>query len=131
MVDREPAVGRFVIGKAPSTAFFQWFERAGRITKIAGHRIYYEAFGKSGYMHDFEVVCDTEDEVAKIMDFTAYVQQQHFQILRKLGEEKEKLLSSMGLSPEKFREPANITVTMATLQEELKQPAVKVRRTRR
>lgn len=127
MVDREPSIGRYVVAKSPSTSFFPWFERAGKITKIAGQRIYYVGDdGKEGYMHDFEVVCDTPAEVSALMEFTAYAQKEHFKLLQRLQENKTTLLSTLGGPTKEKAKPPTMSEAMETAK-----AAPRIRRVRK
>lgn len=72
-IDLNPAVGRILVGRGRSTEFFPWYEKAGKITRISGQRVYYTdpETGKEKFLHEYSAVVDTADEEAMLLDFTA------------------------------------------------------------
>lgn len=66
-----PEVGRIIVLKAPSTAIYPWYREGGKVTRISGQRVYYTgAAGKELFTHDVAAVCDTTDEVDRLLEFS-------------------------------------------------------------
>lgn len=70
-IDMKPDVGRIVLNRARSTAFFQWYEPGGVITRVAGKRVYYkDASGNEKFTHEYGAVVDTKEEEARLLDWS-------------------------------------------------------------
>lgn len=76
MIDKLPAVGRFLFTDSMLRDGF--WRRAGRITRIAGKRIYYNDHHEPELVSDNEcyihektlaVVCDTAKEITRLVAF--------------------------------------------------------------
>lgn len=82
-INLEPAVGRILVGRGRSTEFFPWYERAGRITKISGQRVYYEdpETKKEKFLHEYSAVVDTAEEEETLLKWTAE-RKEHLEALR-------------------------------------------------
>jgi len=71
-INLKPAEGRIVLGRARTTEFFPWYEKAGIITRIAGKRIYYkDGEGNEKFLHEYACIVDTTEEEEALLDFSA------------------------------------------------------------
>lgn len=73
-IDRIPAVGRILVRNSILVGGF--FRAGGRITRLTRDRVYYESMHEEEKHHDTYVgvhnvaaVCDTHDEVEKLLAF--------------------------------------------------------------
>jgi hypothetical protein len=70
MVDMEPAVGRICLLRGRSTEVFPWYEKGGKITRIAGKRAYFiKEDGTESFSHEFSAIVDTPEEEKALLDF--------------------------------------------------------------
>jgi hypothetical protein len=68
MIDKRPAVGRYVL--KPSVFTHGFVGRGGVITKVSGNRIYYkDKDGDEFHCSRFAAICDTQEEVALLVEF--------------------------------------------------------------
>lgn len=111
-IDMTPAVGRILVGRARSTEFFPWFEKAGRITRISGQRIYYKdpESGNEKFLHDFTAIVDTIDEEDTLLEFTRQGKERCRLLREELDLESEKLFAQE-LKPVAIRRQRTRAVT--------------------
>lgn len=70
MIDKNPAVGRYAFVEGTAQGDFIGLV-SGRIVKVAGARIVVQGpRGTERYIYKLAAVCDTDEEVARIKDFS-------------------------------------------------------------
>ena len=69
MIDRNPAVGRILVAKGDIEVALA--SRGGVITKLPGKQLWFKTNdGKDRYVLGFAAICDTEEEVEKIIELS-------------------------------------------------------------
>ena len=99
-MDMNPQVGRIMLGRARSLAFYHWYEPAGEITRISGKRVYYkDAEGTERFLHEYSAIVDTKEEEDLLLDFTAHGKKMVDALLKELHDENERLTLSITIPP--------------------------------
>lgn len=105
-VNMEPEVGRIIMPKAHSLAFFPWCERGGRITKVSGQRVYYvDARGKEKHVHGWAAVVDTEQEAEALLSFAVSGKEQIQKLYDSLEQQQASVIASLSSPPGKASQP--------------------------
>lgn len=107
-IDMNPAEGRIILGRARSTEFFPWYEKGGKITRIAGKRIYYkDETGAEKFLHEFAAIVDTKEEYDLLLDFTKKGKAQLWALHDSLTRQQEALTitASVVASVKRTRKP--------------------------
>ena len=96
-----PVEGKFIVLKAPSTEVYPWYREGGKITRISGQRVYYMggAAKKELFTHDVAAVCDTTDEVDRLLEFSKVGQEAVAELLASLKAKDESLWATCSLVP--------------------------------
>lgn len=86
-IDRVPAVGRILVRESVLKGGF--FRTGGRITRITRDRVYYDSVDELRQHHDTYVghhnvcaVCDTEEEVERLLAFDKEMRDIQHQLAR-------------------------------------------------
>lgn len=99
-LDMNPAVGRIMMGRARSLAFYPWYEKAGEITRISGKRVYFkDAEGNEKFLHEYSAIVDTKDEEDLLLDFSAHGKKMVDALLKELHDENERVTLSISIPP--------------------------------
>lgn len=105
-VDRNPAEGRIILGIARSTAFYRWPEQGGVITRVSGQRVYYtdKESGKEKFLHEYSVICDTQEEADLLLDFSVRAMQKVAKLHLNLETEHNHLIDVINARPDTSEE---------------------------
>lgn len=90
-ITKTPLVGKILVKCAPSTSAYPWYMPGGKITRISGQRVYFMEGSIERFTHDAAAVCDTEEEAAELLDFSAAEQNAYAEFLQGVKERDESL----------------------------------------
>lgn len=90
-IDMTPKVGRIVVLRAPSSAFFPWFMKGGKITRFTDKVIFYEQGGVERKAMGYAAICDNPREEKTLLDFTTRGEEEYAALKAKLTQERIKL----------------------------------------